>query len=410
MADGRARSSASVIRSIGLGVLGGAAVALALSAALTIAIARRVVTPPKKRDEDIRILALTDITITLSRTPDSGTPGQYGLWFNSGTGHARIGEILDSDSQTVTRSLIGVDFGDLASARHARLNGWFYLRPRELEFHYSNVEIEMENGPSPAWLIPSEHATGKWAIQVHGRAVSRSEGLRAVPVFREAGYTTLLISYRNDGDAPASADRRYALGETEWRDVDSAIGFALESGATDVVLMGWSMGGATVLQSAMRSAHRDFLRGLVLESPVIDWVSVLDHQGAAMLVPSVIRRAALAIIGSPAARRLTGQSQAIDLDALNFVARASELDLPILLLHSDDDGYVPDTPSRALAAARPDIVTFDGYAIARHAKLWNYDQGRWNGAIAQWLISLESAQSPSGRRARSRRRRGAASA
>jgi uncharacterized protein len=405
--DPRRPAASRIFARVLLGVAGTTLVAAGAVAALTIAVARRVVTPPRKRTEDIRIISSTAETITLSSTPDSRTPGQYGLWFSAGTGHARIGEIIELDSSLVVRRLIGCDFGDLAKAQHARLNGWFYLRPRELGNPFSDVEIEMENGSSPAWFIPAEYDTGRWVIQVHGRAVTRSEGLRAVPVFRAAGYNSLLISYRNDGDAPDSRDRRYALGETEWRDVESAIEFAIERGGTDLVLMGWSMGGATVLQSALRSRHREVLRGLVLESPVVDWVSVLDFQGAAMLVPAFVRRTALGIIESPWARRLTGQSQAIDLDGLNLVKRASELSLPILLFHSDEDGYVPATASRELSAARPDIVTLEAFAVARHAKLWNYDPGRWNGAIAQWLESLNS-QSPNGRTVRSIRRRGAA--
>src|SRR5690606_37187059 len=100
-----------------------------------------------------------------------------------------------------------------------------------------------------------------------------------VPVFHRAGYTSLLISYRNDGDAPSSADHRYGLGDTEWRDVESAIRFALDSGARDVVLMGWSMGGATVLQTLTRSTFATAIRGVVLDSPVVDWVTTLQYQG-----------------------------------------------------------------------------------------------------------------------------------
>jgi hypothetical protein len=57
-------------------------------------------------------------------------------------------------------------------------------------------------------------------------------------------------------------------------------------------------------------------------------------------------------------------------------------------MHSDDDGFIPSTASRALAEARPDIVTFESFSGARHTKLWNYDPPRWNAAIAGWLSSV----------------------
>ncbi len=68
--------------------------------------------------------------------------------------------------------------------------------------------------------------------------------------------------------------------------------------------------------------------------------------------------------------------------------RATELEVPILLLHSVDDGYIPATASIALARVRPDIVTYEEFEVARHTKLWNYDEPRWTGAVAKWLRAL----------------------
>ncbi len=329
-------------------------------------------------------------TITLGRTGDAILPGDYGLWFSGDRGYARIGEILETSADSVTRRLIEVRFGDLAAATRGRFSGWFYLSPADLGSPFEEVGIETELGEAPAWLVPSSVPTDRWVIQVHGRAVRRQETLRAIPVFRDAGYTSLIISYRNDGDAPYSPDRRYGLGDTEWRDVDAALRFAVDHGARDVVLMGWSMGGATALQAVTRSARASVVRGIVLDSPVVDWVTALRYQGELMGLPSPIRSGALEIIGARWGRRLTGQLAPIDLSRLDFVRRASELTVPILLMHSDDDGYIPPTASRALAEARPDIVTYEAFTGASHTKLWNYDRDRWNGVISGWLARLDA--------------------
>ncbi|MEP6482117.1 MAG: alpha/beta fold hydrolase [Rhodoglobus sp.] len=368
---------------IGVGALAGAA---AIAAGIvTVIFARTVVTPPTKRDEDVEILADDADTITFSATLDSMTPGRYSFWFDQEGGHARVGEILSYTPDTVTRQLLGVDFGDLGRARRGRFSGWFYLSPAELEVPYEDVEINTELGPAPAWLIPAAGPSARWMIAVHGRAVRRQETLRGVPVFRSAGYTSLLISYRNDRDAPATPDNRYALGDTEWKDVESAMQYAIDHGAREIVLMGWSMGGATVLQAVTRSPLAKFVRGLVLDSPVVDWVSALKFQGALNKLPKPLDLGVLGLLSQRWARFLTGQSSPIDFKRLDFVRRSKELRLPILLLHSDDDGYIPVDAARALAAARPDIVTFEEFTTARHTKLWNYDADRWNSAIAAWL-------------------------
>jgi len=358
-------------------------------AGVTLLVARTVVTPPRRRPEDTRILSVDGAgdLVSLSSTVDSRLPGEYSLFFADGSGHARVGDIVAETPGTVIRRLLRVDRGDLAHARRGRFSGWFYTGPADLGFPFENVEIQTELGPAPAWLVPAEAPSSRWVIGVHGRAVRREETLRAVPVFRAAGYTSLLVSYRNDEDAPASLDGRYGLGDTEWHDVEAAIRFAVNHGATDVVLMGWSMGGATVLQTVARSELAGVVRGIVLDSPVIDWVTALRFQGELRGLPNPIRSAVIALLGMKWAGRLTGQHVPIDLPRLDFVHRSADLHVPILLMHSDDDGFIPSTASLALAAARPDIVTYERFTVAGHTKLWNFDRVRWNDAIAHWLAT-----------------------
>ncbi|MNY80861.1 hypothetical protein D3C86_2221090 [compost metagenome] len=65
--------------------------------------------------------------------------------------------------------------------------------------------------------------------------------------------------------------------------------------------------------------------------------------------------------------------------------------MPIHVLHSVDDGYVPITGSRRLAEARPDIVTLDEWTGALHTKLWNDDPERWERGVTESLTRLRGA-------------------
>jgi len=372
-----------------LALVGAAAVATATVAVL---VARRVIIPPSRREEDVAVRAvdLDEGLIVLDRTPDSLLPGDYSFWFTRESGHARLGEIVATTPDSVTRRILGVDLGDLTTARRGRLTGWFFLTPADLGVAFDDVDIATPLGDAPAWLVPP--ASGKfgtrWAIHVHGRAVRRPETLRAVPIFREAGFTSLVVSYRNDGEAPRSDDFRYALGDREWLDVDAAMRYAVSHGATELVLVGWSMGGATVLQALTRSTFGHRVAGVILESPVVDWIAALDFQVRVRRLPVLVRSFVILLFQKRWGRIFTGLAEPLDVDRLDFVTRARELDRPMLVLHSDDDGFVPSTASRALAVARPDIVTFEAFEIARHTKLWNYDRERWEGAIRTWLAKL----------------------
>jgi len=206
-----------------------------------------------------------------------------------------------------------------------------------------------------------------------------------VPVFHDLGITSLVVSYRNDGEAPRSRAGTYALGATEWRDVDAAVGFARRRGARRVILMGWSMGGAITLQMDLNSAHSDMIVGLVLDSPVVDWRIVLDYQAKMLRLPRPVTNLAMGALDSEWAGSVTGVGGRIPFERLDVVARAGELRHPILILHSDDDGFVPSDASHALLRERPDLVELEVFDVARHTKLWNYDQERWSTRIREWV-------------------------
>ena len=365
-----------------------AAAAGTVAAVITVRMARRVVMPRTTKPEEERIVAvdLASGEVVLAASDETRMRGRYGLWFDRESGHARLGDVIDEDDRLVRRRLDSVDFGRLERADRGRIDSWYHLGPWELGHEYENVLVETPLGPAPAWVVPAAEPSTRWVIQVHGRGAKRHEGLRAVEPARAAGWNTLLISYRNDGEAPESEDRRYGLGGTEWADVVAAVRYAEEHGAERIVLMGWSMGGAIALQAVLRSAAvRERLVGVILDSPAIDWVDILRFQGQALGLPRELGDVVVRLLGGPFSGGLTGVAAPINMEDLDPVARADELDVPILLMHSVDDGFVPIDGSRRLAAARPDLIEFEVFEGARHTKLWNHDPERWTSLIRGWL-------------------------
>lgn len=360
---------------------------LALGAAVALLVfgtARRVVTPGRRPlDTVIRAVDTGAQTIELQRTLDTELPGRYGLFTTGTYGYVKLGAVLSADATTVRRKLLTQIEPGARVDRGATFSGYYYSTPSELHLRWENILIGSPAGPCPAWYFPGESST--WVIQVHGRGAVRAECLRAVPVLHAAGLPNLVVSYRNDGEAPRSRAGAYALGAAEWRDVDTAISYALRHGAERVILMGWSMGGAISLQTAVNSANRSRIAGLILESPVVDWRSVLRFQARESGLRGPLPDMAMGALQLPLTARLSGADDAISFDRLDMVARAEELDVPILILHSDDDGFVPSDASHALQQARPDIVTMPRFTVARHTKLWNYDQTAWTASITDWV-------------------------
>lgn len=357
----------------------------ALLAGVVARTARRVVTPAR-RLADTRIVDV-DVaaqTITLSRSADTALPGRYGLFTSGTTEYVKLGSVLSEDESTVTRKLLTHIGPDARLSADAAFSGWYFDDPEQLHLPYQSELVGAAVGPCPAWIFPAAEPGDTWVIQVHGRGTTRAECLRAVPPFHGMGVTSMLVSYRNDGSAPRSRTGTYTLGATEWRDVDAAIGVARRRGARRVIVMGWSMGGAIALQVALSSAHRDLIVGVILESPVIDWRRVLSFQARQLGLPASVAGLAITALGSDWSAQLAGADARIPFDRLDVVARAGELRHPVLILHSDDDGFVPSDASHDLVLARPDLVEMQVFDTARHAKLWNYDQDRWSAAITDW--------------------------
>lgn len=206
--------------------------------------------------EKVEIEAVAPSRITLKRSETSQRPGVYGLVWQGG--HAIAGPVLSATSETVTRRLRDVS-GYLPPGTKAGFDSNVYSgNPAEaLGLPYRSVNVPDELGPMPAWEVPAggqggarqtaqDRQTKAWAIVVHGINDDREVGLRIAPALRRAGFNSLLISYRDDLGAPDSPDGLHHQGQTEWRDLEAAVRYALRCGANEIVLDGYSMGGALI--------------------------------------------------------------------------------------------------------------------------------------------------------------------
>jgi pimeloyl-ACP methyl ester carboxylesterase len=386
-----------------VGVVTGGAVSGAAALFAAVYFARQIVVPASRRVEDLPILRVfrdsnNSLLIELPASPRTTVPGRYSIWFANGAGHACIGKIVATDdgagpaaAGTVTRLVERVDSGDLLIARAGIWSGYVYPTPDPLGLPYKDVGIPVEDGVAPAWRFPPTEASagdsGTWAIHVHGLGGKKSGALRGVPVAGRLGYTSLVVSFRNDGEAPASADRRYHLGQSEWRDVDAAASYALDQGASQIVLFGWSLGGTIALQLALESEFRDRVVGLVLDAPVIDWTSTLMANARSSMLPRWIAALGLRILESPRLCWIAGLGTALNLRALDVVARADELRLPVLVIHSERDRSTPFAVSRRFVDRRRDLAALVTFPSVEHTQEWNVDPEGWDAAVFGWLRS-----------------------
>ncbi|MBT2208592.1 S9 family peptidase [Actinomadura sp. NEAU-AAG7] len=316
-------------------------------------------------------------TVTLPRDPDTERPGTWALAWPDG--RALLGPVVGGDRATVVRRVASVLKGTPAKGARATIDHWLYEGDPKtaLGLAFEDVAYPTRVGRMPAWLLPGTSPKGTWVIAVHGRNAGMAETFRAMKPVHATGMTMLSIAYRNDVDAPRSADHRNHMGATEWRDVASAVAYARANGATGVVLYGWSMGGAMAMKTLR--ADPSFVRGVVLDSPVMDWSATLDKQGDARHLPRLV---------TDVAKRTMRYRFGIDLDDLDQTRFAPRLRTPVLMFTTAGDRTVANRPAFAFAKAAPPGMVTHVTAQGDHTEAWNTDPAAYERALASFLARV----------------------
>lgn len=331
-----------------------------------------------------------DGTVVLPDTPGMSTGGQHGIRWQADdeSGWGVTGDVLEQADGRVVRTWTDRD-GTLpdAGATGQIDQDVFLGDPGTVGMTFTEVLLDSELGELPAYRVPAPAeptaeqavAQGTWIVFAHGRGGQQEEANRYLPLWHDLGYEVLVPAYRNDVVAPQDPSGRYGLGGTEWRDIDTAVQYALDNGAEQVVLAGWSMGAAVNLQLMAQSPNADDVVALVLNAPVVDWRDTFEHQGSLAGLPSAVTGLGMQFI------ELRGD---LDLDDFDWVDRTDAtqvLDVPIYLVHSDDDAFVPNGPGRDLADLLGDDVTtrFDG--PADHTREWNVDPDGYDADMRAWF-------------------------
>lgn len=307
---------------------------------------------------------------------DLTTGGVFG--FETTSGYVHLTEILDFTADEVTRRFEVVE-GALREGTRGEVQAYAYPNdPGVLDREFREVTVAGPLGDYPAWVFPADGED--WVVFVHGRGATRAEALRAVDHVVGLGVNALVVSYRNDPDAPASPDGFGHYGDSEWEDLAAAVAWLLDSeDVDDVVLFGYSQGGSVVASYLRRGEVPDNVVGAVLDSPLLSMHETLRLQARNRGIPSALLGPLLA-----SATTISELRSDIDFSRLEHVADADEIDRPILLFHGRHDTSVPFEPAEAFAAARPDLVTFLPYN-GDHVRGWNVMQDQYLDAVSDFL-------------------------
>jgi fermentation-respiration switch protein FrsA (DUF1100 family) len=218
--------------------------------------------------------------------------------------------------------------------------------PASVGLGYRDVEIQSTDGIRlSAWWVPAGDSS-RASVLVPGWGGYKFEEhlLQTVPVYHGAGYSVLLLDLRAQGE---SGGARRTLGYREVRDVRGALAWLHQQGyeAENVVLHGWSMGGAT----ALRAAPGTGVAAVVEEAGYADLPLLLKGK-----IPEFVRFGGLLRPAILLAGRLFPDFEPWEIVPKKEAAKLSDEGVPLFVIHSTGDDVVPYEQARIFAAAYPE--------------------------------------------------------
>ncbi|MFJ5695063.1 alpha/beta hydrolase family protein [Arthrobacter sp. NPDC093125] len=350
-----------------------------------VLMARKIV---KRGPKDYRRAELTDDRRGVRIDLDDYTkaPGDFGVFDPVAESYTRVGEVMliDEDQKYVERQIHPPGSGPGCLGPLVDWTPDVFFEPSAVGGRFEEVDIPTAYGAAPAWLFEGKD-TDTWVIHIHGSWTDRSIMFRDVHAFSPLGFTSLVPSFRSDLEvSPPQAESSH-LGQTEWRDVESAVAYAVAHGARRIILSGWSMGGTIALLTAERSAHRDRIVGIVLVGPVTSWRKTITAGAARAGVPAVGAGLVMCLLQAPPFAKMLGLEEPIDFNALEWVDVPNRVAVPTLVLHSSTDQEVPWEISAAFQRANPETVTLIPLPEAHHTQEWNASPRTFTNELTRWV-------------------------
>lgn len=240
---------------------------------------------------------------------------------------------------------------------------------------YERVEITAADGTRLVGRYYAVEGANSLQIQMHGyRGSAIRDFCGGNKLAREMGQSTLLIDQRAHGE---SEGRTITFGVKEREDCLAWINYARETlcPGLPIFLSGVSMGAATVVMAA----------GMDLPDEVIGVIADCPYSSPREIIRLVSGRMGYPVdLCWPFIRLGAWIWGGFDPDAASPVGAAANSRVPILLIHGEDDRYVPCSMSMEIADANP-LVELHTFPDAGHGLSFITDPERYRALSIEFV-------------------------
>lgn len=227
------------------------------------------------------------------------------------------------------------------------------------------------NGRTAGWWMPTDSAKGT-VILFHGYSGEKSSMLDKAYVFREWGYSTLLIDFMGSGE---SYGNQTTIGFLESNQVQLAHRFVHGKGEEKIFLFGTSMGAVAVLK-AMNDYNLD-ATGLLLECPFGSMLETVQARFRSMQVPTFPMANLLVFWG--------GVENGFNAFNHKPTLYAKSVTCPVLLMYGQLDEKVSSGEIHRVYKNLSGPRTLVEYPLAGHENYLNKYAEEWTRDVGRFL-------------------------
>lgn len=251
---------------------------------------------------------------------------------------------------------------------------------------FETVSIRSRDGLTLCGRYFHQRDGAPLGICFHGyRGTPNRDFSGGTSLYRDAGFNLLMVEQRAHC---RSEGHTITFGVMERYDCLDWVTYAVSRFGPDVpiVLAGISMGAATVLMASALPLPENVC-GIVADAPYTSPRAIIRKVCGDLRVPPDLAFPFLRL-----GARLYGGFDVTQGDAAEAVTHSK---VPILLIHGEDDRFVPCAMSRAIAAAAPETVELHTFPGAGHGLSYLVDRPRYERIVRAFFARIlpeETAQ------------------
>jgi pimeloyl-ACP methyl ester carboxylesterase len=230
------------------------------------------------------------------------------------------------------------------------------------------------------WFLPSSK-TDKTVIFAHGYGKNRlQDDVSALPIAKslvDAGYQVVLFDFRNSGESEGTLT---SVGEYEKNDLLGAVDWVKANHASQISLLGFSMGATTELLAA---ADEPAVAGVISDSPFNNLKNYLNDN-----LPTWSHLWKYPF--TPLIMNMLPPMTGLHPDRVDALAAVDRIyPRPILFIHSTGDQDIPYTNSESMWERHPDKFEFWKTANAKHVGSYKLDPNQYTAHLLKFLAQIK---------------------